>query len=30
LTEKTNPRTQKLFKYTLGYQLANDTQNRLW
>lgn len=29
LTEKTNPRTQKLFKYTLGYQLANDTQNRL-
>jgi len=29
LTEKTNPRSQKLFKYTLEYQLANDTQNRL-
>ena len=29
LTEKTNPRTQKLFKYTVEYQLANDTQNRI-
>ena len=27
--EKTNPRTQKLFKYTVEYTLANDTQNRL-
>ena len=29
LTEKTNPRTQKLFKYTIEFTLANDTQNRL-
>lgn len=29
ITEKTNPRTQKLFKYTIEYTLANDTQNRL-
>ena len=29
LVEKTNPRSQKLFKYTLEYTLANDTQNRL-
>jgi hypothetical protein len=29
LTEKTNPRTQKLFKYTITFTLANDTQNRL-
>lgn len=29
ITEKTNPRTQKLFKYTIEFTLANDTQNRL-
>jgi len=29
LVEKTNPRSQKLFKYTLEFTLANDTQNRL-
>ena len=29
ITEKTNPRTQKTFKYTLEYKLANDEQNRL-
>jgi hypothetical protein len=29
ITEKTNPRGQKLFKYTAEYRLANDEQPRL-
>ena len=29
ITEKTNPRTQKLFKYTANYQYANRQQARL-
>ena len=29
ITEKTNPRTQKLFKYTANYQFANRQQARL-
>lgn len=29
IEEKTNPRTQKLFKYTVEYALANDIQARL-
>ena len=30
ITEKTNPRTQKLFKYTAEYQYANKQQARLF
>ena len=29
ITEKTNPRTQKLYKLTAEYRYANDTQHRL-
>ena len=29
ITEKTNPRTQKLFRYRVEYQYANDQRNRL-
>ena len=29
VTEKTNPRTQKLYKLTAEYRYANDTQHRL-
>jgi len=29
ITEKTNPRTQKLFRYTAEYQYANDQRPRL-
>lgn len=29
LVERTNPRTQKLFRYTVEYVLANDKQNRI-
>mgnify|MGYP003644059090 FL=1 len=28
ITEKTNPRTQKLFKYTVEYQFANEARSR--
>lgn len=29
ITEKTNPRTQKLYRYTVEYQLANDLKSRV-
>ena len=29
LTEKTNPRTQKMFQYTIGYEYANGQRPRL-
>ena len=29
MTEKTNPRTQKVFQYQINFQLANQKRNRL-